>query len=175
MSADRNSAWDPESLRIYPRGNPTANPMPDDQFWELIARIDSRALGQGDEERTVAPLVRALEKKSESELFSFSETLARTLYALDGEIYFKNCGDAASSDDSFLYARCFVVAKGKTHYLNVLKHPEDMTKSISDWCEPLLYVHRNAWAHITGRDVSEWSFETSVSFESGSNSALWPE
>lgn len=51
--------------------------------------------------------------------------------------------------------------------------PEAMSTSIDDWCESLLYVAGRAWAQKTGRDESEWDCETSVSFESFSNTAQW--
>ncbi len=49
-----------------------------------------------------------------------------------------------------------------------------MPKTLEQWCEALLYPHRRAWATLTGADESDWPFEASVSYESGSNEELWP-
>jgi hypothetical protein len=114
-----------------------------------------------------------LVKKPEEELFAFEEQLALHLYAIDGEVYAENAGDSGGSDDGFLYARCYVVAKGREFFEAVKADPALMPKSIEQWCETLLYPHREAWAQITQRDSSEWPFVSSVSYESGSNSDLW--
>ncbi len=143
------------------------------EFWQLIAKIDFVALDGGDENAAVRPLQEALSTKSEAELAAFEEELSQKLYAIDGEAYANSAGDAGNSDDGFLYARCYVVAKGKKFYESVLAQPTMMPKSIDQWCEALLYPHRIAWAAATGRDESEWPFETSVSYGSGSNERLW--
>jgi hypothetical protein len=149
--------------------------MNETEFWKLIAEIDTEALDQGDEEAAVWPLQQALSGKSEEELFAFEEILAQKLYALDGAIYAKNAGESGSSDDSFLYARLYVVAKGKSYHETVFSQPQNMPKSMDQWCESLLYTHREAWAEMTGQDASEWPFFPSVSYESGSNNELWPQ
>ena len=143
------------------------------EFWQFIAKIDVDALDGGDENAAVRPLQEALSTKNEAELAAFEEELAQKLYAIDGKAYADNAGDTADSDDGFLYARCYVVAKGKNFYEAVLATPTKMPKSIDQWCEALLYPHRSAWATATGRDESEWPFDTSVSYESGSNERLW--
>jgi len=149
--------------------------MTDSEFWELIALIDVAALEDGREDEAVEPLQSALNVKSESELFGFEEALSQKLYAIDGEGFADNAGDSGGSDDGFLYARCFVVAKGHEFYEAVKSDSMRMPKSIEEWCESLLYPHRAAWADLTGKDQSEWPFEATVSYESGSNAELWPE
>lgn len=143
------------------------------EFWQLIAKIDVTALDVGDEDAAVQPLQEALSTKSEAELAAYEEELSQKLYAIDGEAYADNAGDSGRSDDGFLYARCYVVAKGRKFYESVLATPTMMPKSIDQWCEALLYPHRKVWAAATGRDESEWPFDTSVSYESGSNESLW--
>jgi hypothetical protein len=144
-------------------------------FWNLIDLIDIKALDNEDEEQAIAPLKAALTNRTVNDLQQFEEHLAQVLFSIDGEAYFDAAGEAAGSDDSFLYVRCYVVAKGKDFFEMVRANPTKIPNDISQWCESLLYPHRIAWAEITGQDESEWPFETSVSFESGSNPELWPE
>jgi hypothetical protein len=147
--------------------------MSDEEFWELIAQINVKALDRGDEIAAVKPLQRALSSRTEEDLADFEEALTQKLYALDGKAYAENAGDSGFSDDGFLYARLYVVAKGREYYETVRLNPKEMPKSIEQWCEPLLYTYRHAWSVITGKEASAWPFAPSISFESGSNPALW--
>jgi len=147
--------------------------MTDSEFWNLIARVDLPALDGGDEKGAVLPVQVALSGKTEAELVEFQEALAQKLYAIDGEAHAQNAGESGCSDDAFLYARLYVVARGREYYEAVRSHPERMPKSIREWCEPLLYVHKYAWEALTGRSASEWPFSPTVSYESGSNPNLW--
>ena len=149
--------------------------MTDPEFWQLISAIDVEALDDGMEDEAVEPLREALAGKTESELFDFEELLSQKLHAIDGEVFAEQAGDAGGSDDGFLYARCYVVAKGRAFYEAVLSDPTRMPKSIEQWCESLLYQHHEAWAELTGNDESDWPFQASVSYESGSNRDLWPD
>jgi len=144
-------------------------------FWELIESVDRKTLETGDEESAIEPLQNRLSTLTAHELAAFEEHLSQCLYALDGRIFADESGESGSSDDAFLYARCYVVALGRKHYEATLKNPKLMPKTVDHWCEALLYPHRKAWADITGMDESEWPFDTSVSYESGSNSELWPD
>ena len=147
--------------------------MTDYEFWKIIAKIDMPALDRGDKRAAVQPLQAALSGKKEAELVEFQEALAQKLYAIDGESYAENAGDSGRSDDAFLYARLYVVARGREHYEAVRSQPERMPKSIEQSCEPLLYVHKYAWSTLTGKPVSAWPFSPSVSYESGNNPELW--
>lgn len=147
--------------------------MTDSEFWKLITRVDLQALERGDEESAVLPVQKGLSGKTEAELVEFQEALAQKLYAIDGEAYARNAGESGFSDDGFLYARLGVIARGQEYYETVRAHPERMLKSIDEWCEPLLYVHKYAWEALTGRSVSEWPYSPTVSYESGSNPELW--
>ena len=118
------------------------------------------------------PLTEELSKLVQ-EIQEFEKILAKALYDLDGRIFAANAGDSKRSDDGFLYCRCWVVVNGREHYEAVLADPEKMPKTITEWCEPLLYVAREAWEQKTGTDAEEWDYETKVSYETGSNEALW--
>ena len=148
--------------------------MSDAEFWTLIATIDQEALEAGDEDGALQPLIQALVAKNERELQDFGEILSQRLYALDGEEFAKHAGQSGKSGDGFLYARCYVVAKGKENYESVLADPRIMPKSIDQWCESLLYVNQKAWAESTGNSAEDWGFLSSVSYETGSNAKRWP-
>lgn len=147
--------------------------MTQEEFWNLISTIDISALEREDEDAALQPLALALRGKDVSELEEFEEILSQKLYDIDGRAYCENCGEAGASDDSFLDMRCYVVARGKDHYEAVKADPTLMPKSFEQWCESLLYVHREAWAQATGQDAGDWEFEASVSYESASNEELW--
>lgn len=148
--------------------------MTREEFWQHLEVIDREALLEGDEDSAIAPLEERLSTLMVPELESFEEHLAQCLYALDGSAYADESGESGDSDDGFLYARCFVVAQGRNQFEATLKNPKLMPKTLDGWCEALLYPHRNAWARLTGRDGSEWEFNSSVNYESGSNEDLWP-
>lgn len=148
--------------------------MTREDFWRHLESIDRRALREDDEDAAMAPLEARLGSLTAADLESFEEHLAQCLHALDGRIFADESGESGDSDDGFLYARCFVVAQGKDRYEATLKNPALMPKTLDGWCEALLYPHRHAWAKLTGRSASEWGFEPTVSYESGSNEELWP-
>jgi len=147
--------------------------MNQSEFWRLIGKIDLGALCDGDEEGAVKPLGEALAECSEGEIHEFENILAQCLYDIDGEVYADEAEESGQSGDGFLYARCFVVAKGKQHYDAVKADPTKMPKSLDEWCESLLYVSQRAWAVATGEDEESWDHQSPVSYETGSNSANW--
>jgi hypothetical protein len=143
------------------------------EFWKTISLIDQEALEECDEEEAVEPIVTELSKKSEADIDQFQEHLSQMLYAIDGQQWIEESGDSSGSGDGFLYARCYVLAKGQEYYKRVLENPSAMPKSSDQWAESLLYVAGQAWAAITGKDEEEYDRESSVSFESFSNEAQW--
>ena len=143
-------------------------------FWRLIDKIDRDALRDGDEEGAVEPLIEALAEHPESDIRDFENILAQCLFDIDGEVYADEAGESGQSADGFLYARCYVVARGKKHYDLVKADPSKMPKSLDEWCEALLYVAQQAWAAATGNDEEAWDHDAPVSYETGSNKANWP-
>lgn len=142
-------------------------------FWKLIAKIDRSALRDGDEEGAVEPLVEALAECDEADIRAFENHLTQCLYDIDGQTYADQAGESGRSGDGFLYARCYVVAKGKKHYDALKADPSQMPKSLDEWCEPLLYVAQRAWASATGNNEEAWDHAAPVSYETGSNKANW--
>ena len=145
-----------------------------DDFWLVTGNVDQAALAAGDESLAVAPVVAALTLLPIKEIRAYEEYLCKMLYKLDGEIFARHAGESGESDDGFLYARCYVVAKGRQYYEEILSRPERMPKTLDQWCEPLLGVAAQAWAQRAGRDPDDWDFESSLSYETGSNLAEWP-
>lgn len=142
------------------------------EFWKLIDRIDRRELnrGEGHDSAAIEPLIEALQALRREKLEAFSEQLAQRLYELDGRKFADAAGDSGSSDDGFLYARCFVVASGRETFERVRVDPTAMPSTIEQWCEPLLYAASEAWSRQHG---TEWDYMPSASYETGSNSENW--
>ena len=144
--------------------------MTEDDFWELIEAIDEESLFDGDDEAAVEPLIEALMELKPKRIQAFQEHLARALYRLDGQAYAAEAGDSGESSDGFLYVRCFVVACGRAVFEEVVGDPSKMAEYADEWCEALLSAADEAWFEKTGE---EWDFETTVSYETGSNEDQW--
>jgi len=151
--------------------------MTEDDFWKLINNIDCSELDSLEEddypEDQLELLISSLSELNTKEIENFEDKLSYFLYNLDGEKYADNAGESGESDDGFLYARCWVVAKGRNHYEKVLANPQKMPKEICQWCEPLLYAASRAWALSTGNDEEDWDYTPKYNYETGSNSSLW--
>lgn len=147
--------------------------MDEGTFWSLLDKLDWRQ--EGDDDRVVAPVVRALTKLPLKEIESFDQILARKLYALDGRAWAREIGTGwrgglhPISGDEFLYARCVVVVNGRDFYEAVLADPSQMPKDME--FESLLYISSTAWEAKTGEEPD---FDTEVSYETWSNEAGWP-
>ena len=147
--------------------------MDDDTFWGLLDKLDWRH--QGDDDRVVAPVVRALTEMPLEEIESFQNILAHKLYALDGRAWAREIGSGwrggsyPISGDEFLYARCVALVNGRDFYEAVLADPRQMLKDME--FESILYVAGTAWEAKTG---TEFDPDTDVSYETWSNEAGWP-
>ena len=107
-------------------------PMGEDLFWEIIGLFDWSK--EDDDDDVIAPAIARLADAPVRQILDFADLLSGIIYALDGPEYAKNIGeDAWSPDryfsvDNFLYARCCVVANGKTAYEKALLDPASMPK-----------------------------------------------
>ena len=144
----------------------------DESFWRLIGLIDRKALLADTDGASTAvePLVEALAALNRGEIENFEDVLTAKLYALDGRNFAQAAGPNGDSDDAFLYARCFVVARGRAFFETVLENPANMPSETGQWCEPLLLAAENAWERKTGET---WIYVPELSSESGSNTAQW--
>ena len=109
--------------------------MDETDFWRLIALLDWRH--EGDDDKVVEPLVKALALMPDSAMAAFQNVLAAKLYALDGRAYARESGGQiwwgdpdSLSVDGFLYARLAVVARGQAFYEAVLADPKQMPKDV---------------------------------------------
>jgi len=147
--------------------------MNDSAFWRLLDELDWNQ--QGNDERVVAPVLKALTRLPLKEIESFQQILARKLYALDGRAWAREIGSGwwgganPVSVDEFLYARCAALTNGRDQYEALRSDPKQMPKDLE--FETLLYIAPNAWEAKTGE---EWDLVTDVSYETYSNRAGWP-
>lgn len=155
--------------------------MPEDEFWSLIESMPS-----DPRDEDFSQLSTTLEDCGIDLLVSFEARLTLALYALDGpdNLDWFTLNDPSHfgyvSDDGFLYARCAAVLGGKESWSKaVLDHTLDWGADAPDLdgrSELLLYVGADA-ASAQGIDVGDY-YETAyseigISYESGSNTALW--
>jgi hypothetical protein len=150
--------------------------MDDATFWGLVERLDWTH--EGDDDRVVAPLVKALSDMRDRDIAGFADQLARRLHALDGRAWARESGTTIwwgepdkLSVDAFLYARLAVVANGRSFYETVLADPTQMPKDQE--FESLLYVASSAYERKTGLD-DDGSLDSPVSFETFANLEGWP-
>jgi hypothetical protein len=142
-------------------------------FWELIKQIDLR--GRAGDHEAAEPLITALARRPVNDILGFEERLADYLFQLDGEKHAREIGEHSFggpekhfSADLFLYARCYVVSRGRAFYERVRRDPSFMPKD-SEF-EDLLQVAPSAFKRAT---KSSWRHIASRNYETFSNTALW--
>jgi hypothetical protein len=149
-------------------------PMSDDLFWEIIGLFDWSKEDNDDD--VIAPAIARLAEGPVRHILDFADLLSEKLHALDGLAYAKHIGeDAWSPDryfsvDNFLYARCCVVANGKTAYEKALLDPASMPKDLT--FEALLYVPAEAYERKTGK---KYDYTPAFPIETYSNEKAWEE
>jgi uncharacterized protein DUF4240 len=148
--------------------------MSDEQFWDLISRLDwSRA---GDDEAVIEPVIAIVAAMGANAASAFEDVLAQKLYELDTREHARNIGEYAFVDgendlfsvDWFLYARCVVVANGRAFFTKVLRNPELFPKDMD--FEALLAIAPQAYERVTGQPFDHL---TPVSYETFSNRSGW--
>ena len=108
-------------------------------------------------------------------IYEFQDFLSQKLFLLDTRLYAQNVGENAYvnessffSTDDFLYARCCVVANGKTVYNSILKNPTKMPKDIT--FEPILSIARKTYTIKTGK---EFKYVPKFNMETFANKKRW--
>jgi len=144
--------------------------MDEATFWDLIASIDTTALGRGDDDTALESLRARLAELEPAAIHGFQERLAQALYDLDGPAYAAHAG---GDDEEFIAARCHVVARGRAWHQAVVADPEQMAQTRERHCEALLHIAPEAWAERTDRDPADYDHVTAVSYETGANRARW--
>jgi len=146
--------------------------MDEAAFWGIISLFD---WGRKRNEDIIEPAITALSRYSESAIFQFEDILSKKLFALDGEKYalalgWDQNGKTYFSADTFLYARCCVVANGALFYNKVLADPDMMPSDCT--FESLLYLAEKAHRIQTGND--NYDYIPPTSYETFSNAEGWP-
>ena len=152
-----------------------ASGMTEARFWEIIGLLDWDKTG--DDNAVLEPAVAALAKLTPEEIDGFEDILTEKQYELDGEKYAREMGKFAFrksgglfSADTFLAARCCVVANGRACYEAVRANPKRMLKDME--FEALLDIADKAYERKTGQPFMH---DSPLSYETFSNTAGWPQ
>lgn len=140
-------------------------------FWETMNKCDWSI--EGDCEKKLKPLVDYLSSLDDIKIFEFDSLMTKLLYELDSrklfEKYEKNSSN--SSDDGFLFARCFALINGEKYY-NQVKSGDNEEVWELDF-ESILYVPKDAWSQKHNKDSNKYPCRSFISYKTGSNSELW--
>lgn len=148
--------------------------MNEDVFWQIIEQMDWDESGNDD--AVIEPCVEELASLKDQDILAFADILSEKLHELDGEIFAREIGKDAYSDDGnrfsrtcFLAARCCVVANGREFYHDVLKDPSEMPKDME--FQALLKIPSRAYERKTGKKLT---YITKCSHETFANKSGWP-
>lgn len=149
------------SVQIELSEKPQDGGLTESDFWNLISQLDwSKA---GDDDAVISPVVAALTKSPLRHIYDFADILSHKLYLLDGEPYanpqneINKKFDADFAADRFLYARCCVVANGKTFFDNIRQNPVEMP--LNYLFAPLLRVPSEAFKQQVGKHLEHvWAY-----------------
>lgn len=148
--------------------------MNEDIFWEVVSLFDWKK--SDDYDTVLKPGLKKLISMKSDDIQQFAEILAEKLYDLDGIEYASNIGEGSYkgdkdffSVDSFLYARCYVVANGKDYYYSILNDPIKMPKDME--FEAILYLADEAYNEKT--NTEDEILDTKFSYETFSNKEKW--
>lgn len=140
--------------------------MDEELFWQLISLINWESK---DPFEATKPIEIELSKHSDQGIYLFQDILSQKLTSLDGPAYFEA---APGSSDSFLYARCCVVANGKAFYERVLNDPKEFPNGLHFTLEALLYIAYDAYELKHGKELKRLP---AYNYESFFNKEAWGE
>ncbi len=145
--------------------------MNENIFWNIIDLIDF-SLRKSDQIFEKAKY--KLASLDERAIQTFADILSAKLFMLDTREHAENIGEDAYTEDSyfsvdlFLYARCYVVARGKNFFERVLDNPKSFPQDVT--FEHILYLPYEAYELKTGKSLD---YIASVSYETFSNAQGW--
>ncbi len=164
--SDLQEKYPNASVQIELNDTPVEGGLGEQGFWDLIALLDWRQVGNDD--AVIEPVVAALAKAPLRHVYDFKDILSQKLYLLDSAEHARQIGEGAHrqnaeyfSEDGFLFARCCAVANGKKAYETARKNPQKMPKDME--FAPLLRIANEAHRRIKGtalRYVAAYSVET---------------
>lgn len=143
----------------------------EDNFWALLQQLDWS--NEAEDERVIAPVVAALQQQPLAVIYRFADILSEKLWQLDtrrhAQVFLADPQEEGYlSVDDFLYARCVVVANGKSFYEDVLTTPSKMPTDLTS--ESLLNIPLLAYQQKIGkRQMAPPAFN----YETYSNKAGW--
>jgi predicted DNA-binding WGR domain protein len=151
----------------------TTMKMSEAVFWRIIKLFNWHKTG--DDDAVLKPAVAALSQMTIKDIQRFDDLLAKKLFALDTEAHARNTGDDAYqgdaeffSVDTFLYARCCIVANGADFFDKVLADPTAMPKDME--FEAILTLASEAYAKKTG---NKYDYSAPTDYETFANKAKW--
>ena len=152
------------SLEIKVKSN-NKEGLQENEFWKIIDLLD---WSEKEDTLIIKPAIDALANKKMRHIYEFQDLLSEKLFLLDTKLHAQNIGEDAYvnestffSVDGFLYARCCVVANGKTTYETILKYPTKMPKDYT--FEAILGIANKAYHLKTGKNfkyVPKFNIET---------------
>lgn len=147
--------------------------MTEKEFWKIMDKADWNF--EGDDDKVLAPVIDALSKLDDAEIFGFEDVMSKLLYDIDSqEIALKLYGpELIFSEDMFLYQRCVALVNGAKYYKNILTGKTQLDPDME--FESILYVPHRAWAKKHQADTGDYPHFPEISYETGSNEALWPQ
>jgi Protein of unknown function (DUF4240) len=158
---DLQEQYPDASVQIELSDKPKYGGLTESEFWALIAQLDWSKVGSDD--AVIAPVVSALTKTPLRHIYDFADILSQKLYILDGEQYAMAnkegniLEDADFNADRFLYARCCVVANGKSFFEHVRLHPTDMPNNLL--FAALLRIPNQAYQKLVGKHLEHvWAY-----------------
>ncbi|MBC6993913.1 DUF4240 domain-containing protein [Neolewinella lacunae] len=143
--------------------------FPDADFWKIIDCLD---WSKEEPAEILLPAIKKLAAMPVVNIYLFADKLAEKLFELDtrshGEAYLQQVGEDDISIDDFLYARCAVVAEGKSYFEEVLQDPQAISGEST--FESILNLPDGAYELKTGR---EFEYLPSINHETYSNHINW--
>lgn len=151
-------------LRIVPGGSHVER-FSEARFWAVISLLNWSKTG--DDEAVLNPSIAHLAEQPIAHIYQFQDWLAQKLFELDTRNHAEAMGSEHFSADSFLYARCCVVANGQTAFEAIKNDPSKMPNL--DF-EALLFLAETAFELKTGRP---FNYQPTHSIETASNENGW--
>jgi len=137
---------------------PSADLMPEDQFWALIQSTYDKASGNFETQQD--EMTQALRKLSPQDIIHFDNRFRELRgkayhWQLWAAIYIIHGG---CSDDSFIDFRDWVISQGREFYDKTITNPEtlvelDTEKIEVDW-EGMGYVASTVFEELTGEEIA---------------------
>lgn len=144
--------------------------MTEREFWKIMDKADWKSSG---DDKVLAPVIDALSKLDDKDIFGFEDMMSELLYELDSrELALELYGsDSQISGDMFLYQRCVALINGPKYYKKILTRKEKLDPDLE--FEAILYVPHRAWAKKHQADPGDYPHFPEISYETCSNKKLW--